>query len=177
MRLTVRRDAGPAGKPYRFALRAAALAAALVVTAAPHSAVSAESPFSALIGSWSGDGTIQKTSGGNERIRCRAVYDPARGNQLKLRLRCASDSYNFDLSANVTYDGGAISGSWNETTRQASGTIQGRSSGNGRQVQAIARGIVFTANLTMMTRGDKQSITILAPGTEVSEVAIMLDKR
>jgi hypothetical protein len=48
-----------------------------------------------------------------ERLRCRASYGVAeRGENLTLNLRCASDSYNFDLAGDVAYRGGAISGSW-----------------------------------------------------------------
>jgi len=177
MTMTLRRDAGQTGRRYVFAFRAAVLAAAIALTAVPRGALSAESPFSALSGSWSGDGTIKKTDGGSERIRCRSTYNPATGSKLQLRLRCASDSYNFDLTANVAYEGGAISGTWSESTRQATGSLQGRSTGNGRQIQAIARGIIFTANLTMNTRGDKQSITILAPGTDIAQVDIALNKQ
>jgi hypothetical protein len=180
MTMTLRRDAGQTGRRPVLPFRAAAVATAaiaLALTAVPRGALSAESPFSALSGSWSGDGTIKKTDGGSERIRCRAAYTPTAGSKLQLRLRCASDSYNFDLGANVAYEGGTISGTWNESTRQATGSIQGRSTGNGRQIQAIARGIIFTANLTMNTRGDKQSITILAPGTDIAQVDIALNKQ
>jgi hypothetical protein len=83
----------------------------------------AEHPFSALAGSWSGGGVIKKANGSSERIRCRSNYDPAGSSQLNLRLRCASDSYNFDLSANVSYQGGPISGSWSEASRNVGGSI------------------------------------------------------
>jgi hypothetical protein len=96
---------------------------------------------------------------------------------LRLHLRCASDSYNFDLSATVIDEGGSISGIWNEATRNANGNLQGRSSGNGRQVQVVAQGPAFTANLTLTTRGDKQTILMLSPGAEVVEVSIALDRR
>jgi hypothetical protein len=39
------------------------------------------------------------------------------------------------------------------------------------------KGLAFTANLTLTTRGNKQSILILSPGTEVPEVTITLDKQ
>jgi hypothetical protein len=48
------------------------------------------------------------------------------------------------------------------TRRNANGSLQGRSSGNGRQVQAVAKGPAFTANLTLTTRSNKQSILILS---------------
>ena len=35
-------------------------------------------------------------------------------NNLQLSIRCASDSYNFDMHASATLASNAISGSWNE---------------------------------------------------------------
>src|SRR5580658_3665187 len=100
---------------------AVAATAAIVATAVPRVASSAEHPFSALAGSWSGGGVVKKSNGGGERIRCRSTYEPVGGAQLALRLRCASDSYNFDLSANVAYEGGPIAGTWSEASRNVSG--------------------------------------------------------
>src|SRR6266566_1664044 len=52
------------------------------------------------------------------------------GSNLSLNLKCASDSYNFNLTSDVEYQGGAIRGSWTEASRNASGTISGRASGS-----------------------------------------------
>ena len=83
-------------------------------------AQAATSPFTAMAGSWSGGGVIDTSDGGRERLRCRAAYDVgAAGTQLRLNLRCASDSYTFDLASDVQYRGGAISGSWSEASRNA----------------------------------------------------------
>jgi hypothetical protein len=161
------------------ALRAAAAAAMLGVVAAaalPLAAQAAEGPFSALAGSWSGGGMIKKSNGTGERIRCRAAYEPS-GANLGLRLRCASDSYNFDLSAQVAYQGGTISGSWQEATRSVSGPIQGRSAGEGRQIQASTQAIGFSANISLNTKGNHQSVLIVAPGAEVPEVTVSLEKK
>jgi hypothetical protein len=158
------------------ALMAAAVAAALGAAAAPSAVQAAEGPFSALAGSWSGGGMIKKSNGTGERIRCRASYEPT-GANLGLRLRCASDSYNFDLTAQVAYQGGGISGSWQEATRSVSGPIQGRSAGEGRQIQASTQAIGFSANISLNTKGNHQSVQILAPGAEVPEVTVSLEKK
>ncbi len=84
------------------------------------------SPFAAMAGSWSGGGILSTTDGTQERLRCRAAYDVgAAGAELRLNLRCASDSYNFDLASDVQFHRGAISGSWSEASRNASGTHLG----------------------------------------------------
>src|SRR5260370_20501500 len=88
-------------------------------------------PFAALSGSWSGGGTIWLASGANERIRCRAAYDVGSGGRaLQLSIRCASDSYNFDLAGSVVYQGGAITGTWSESSRGVNGAVSGSAGGN-----------------------------------------------
>jgi hypothetical protein len=78
-------------------------AAGLLLTAllAPNlDANAATSPFLAMAGSWSGGGTITMANGLRERVRCRAAYGVAdRGENLRLNLRCASDSYSASAAA------------------------------------------------------------------------------
>lgn len=155
--------------------RAGLLLAALCLPGgASYAAVS--SPFAAMAGSWSGSGVLSKSDGGQERLRCRANYDVAEpGDQLRLNLRCASDSYNFDLSGDVEYRGGAISGAWTESSRNASGTISGRAAGD--RIEAAARGDKFSAELSLTTRGHRQTVLIRPQGTEVTGVSLALDRR
>jgi fermentation-respiration switch protein FrsA (DUF1100 family) len=158
-------------------LNAAAMAGLLLLGGGAGGARSEPGPFSALNGSWTGGGTIKKSNGASERIRCRSAFEPAGAANLSLRLRCASDSYNFDLTANVVYQGGAISGSFQEATRSVVGGISGHSNGEGRQVQAVAQAPGLTANITLTTRGNHQLVSILTPGAEVPEITVSLDKR
>src|SRR2546425_9723029 len=134
------------------------------------------SPFVAMAGSWSGGGVLSTTDGMQERLRCRASYDVGgSGAELRLNLRCASQSYNFDLAGNVEYRGGAISGSWSEASRNASGTISGRAAGD--RIEAAARGENFSANLSLTTRGGRQTVTIRPQGTNVTAVSLALSRR
>jgi hypothetical protein len=150
------------------------LLATLLTAATPTRA--AVGPFAAMAGSWSGGGTLTMADGRAERLRCRAAYDVGGGGStLRLNLRCASDSYNFDLSSDVEYQGGAIRGSWSEASRNASGTISGRATGD--QIQAAARGQNFAANLSLVTRGNRQTISIRSEGTEISGVSVALSRR
>ena len=149
---------------------------ALALALLAHGAQAAVGPFAALAGSWSGGGTLTMSSGAQERIRCRADYAPAAGGgSLRLNIRCASDSYNFDLASDVSYNGGAISGEWSETSRNVSGTISGRA--NGDRIQAFARSDMLSASLSLITRGDRQSVAIQPQGSEVRAVSITLNRR
>src|SRR5208283_2553890 len=157
-------------------LKAAVLAAAVlsIPPGVGPSLAQGAGPFAGLAGSWSGTGAITLSSGSRERIRCRAVYEAPGGRTLALRLRCASDSYNFDLNANLIHQGDAISGSWSELTRNITGTISGRLSG--ASIQAVVSSVVFSANLTLTTHGSKQSVSIRSQGTDLTEAAITLNK-
>jgi hypothetical protein len=118
-------------------------------------------PFAGMAGVWSGGGTVTLDDGATERIRCRATYAVgAGGTGLQQTLTCASDSYKFNLSSNVTAQGSAISGTWSETSRNINGNIEGRSGPGVIQVVASAPG--FSANISLTTRGNKQSVVIRA---------------
>jgi hypothetical protein len=154
---------------------AVAAAAGLLSLAAPASVEAFSSPFTALSGSWSGGGTITMSSGAKERIRCRARYDVGGGgSNLDLTLRCASDSYNFELQSNVVSANGAVSGTWAETTRHVGGNIEG--SARGSHINVRVSGVI-SAMLAVNTSANQQSISIQAPGTEMSAVAISLSRK
>ncbi|HEY8338210.1 MAG TPA: hypothetical protein VIQ05_30825 [Tardiphaga sp.] len=148
----------------------AGLAIALTVLASPAGAQSA--PFAGLSGVWSGSGTISLSDGSKERLRCRATYRGAGGdNTLQQSLRCASDSYKFELSSDVVSEGGRVSGSWAEASRGLSGTLQGRV---GRGVIAVAVDAPgFSANLTLTTTGNRQSVSIVSQG-DIRNVSIAM---
>jgi hypothetical protein len=141
-----------------------------------HYTQAATSPFLAMAGSWSGGGTLTMSSGTQERVRCRASYGVAgRGDNLTLNLRCASDSYNFDLAGDVAYRGGTISGSWREAAHNAAGTISGHASGD--HIVAAASGSNFAASLSLTTHGNRQSVAIRPQGIDVTGVSITLNRQ
>jgi len=127
-------------------------------------ALAAVSPFRAMAGSWSGGGMLSTADGNQERLRCRASYDVAgRGDELSLNLRCASDSYNFDLTGQFAADGSNhISGQWTERTRNIGGNAIGTARGD--QIQVHVESGAFAADLSLTTRGRRQSVTINSPG-------------
>ena len=103
-----------------------------------------------LDGSWSGNGTVALSDGTTERIRCKASYKVnGTGLGLKQTLRCASDSYKFDLSSDVTSQGDRISGNWSEASRNIFGNLQGTAGGG--QIEVFVEAAGFAANLTLRT--------------------------
>ena len=158
----------------KSALTVAAAAGLLSLAALPGSVQASNSPFTAMSGSWSGSGTITTSNGNKERIRCRAKYDvDGAGSNLDLTLRCASDSYNFELQSTAKHSNGAVSGTWSETTRGVGGNIEGSARGNVISVRVSG---VISALLGVSTNGDQQSISIQAPGTELQSVAISMNR-
>jgi hypothetical protein len=138
--------------------------------------LAAAGAFSRLTGSWSGSGTISIANGTNEQIRCRAGYrvDPT-GAALQQTLRCASDSYRFDVSSNLVDSGGVVSGSWSESNHNVTGSFTGRVQGGA--ISGTITGPNFNASLGLSTRGDQQFVTIRPQsGTDIRAVSVRLHK-
>jgi hypothetical protein len=153
-------------------IMAAGIGAALLVSVAASHAQSG--PFAGLGGTWSGNGTVELSDGTTERIRCRADYKVNdTGLNLKQSLRCASDSYKFDLSSDVTSQGERISGNWSEASRNVFGNLQGTAGGGRIEVFVEAAG--FAANLLVNTNGKKQTVQINSKG-EIRGVNITMVK-
>lgn len=153
-------------------LCAAAFAAAVVLGPAPGRAD--PGPFDNFSGSWTGSGTIAIADGGHERIRCKGTYRVAPGgNSLQQTLRCASDSYRFDLNSTVAARGNTVSGTWTEESRNINGTLEGTISGG--HIEALVSANAFAANFSMTARGNRQSVSITSKG-ELRAVNITLSK-
>jgi hypothetical protein len=140
-------------------LQGAAFALALSVLAYGGAGAQGIAPLLKLAGQWAGSGTIEFSDGSHEAIRCQASYDVLEEQRnLQLRIHCASESYSFDLRGTAKDTGGTITGSWSEATRNVSGSISGRAHDD--RFEVLAKSPSFTATLTLVTRGDRQSIDI-----------------
>jgi hypothetical protein len=161
-------------RPYFQAFVAFVVCAALAL---PGVATAADGPFSVLAGNWAGNGSIAIGNGTTERIRCQADYRVGSGGStVALNLRCASDSYKFELQGNVRYQNGEVLGDWSERTRGTAGRVTGRIKGD--LIDVRVDGQTFAALLSLTTRGDKQSISIRAPsGSDMTEAHISLSRR
>src|SRR5882762_6617397 len=154
------------------AIKAAGVGAALMLSVSAGYAQSG--PFAGFDGAWSGNGTVSLSDGTTERIRCKADYKVnATGLGLKQSLHCASDSYKFDLSSDVTSQGDRISGNWSEASRNIFGNLQGTAGGGRIDVFVEASG--FAANLNLQTNGTKQVVQIDSKG-EIRGVTITMTK-
>jgi hypothetical protein len=161
------------GSTLRRLLGSAVLAASMMLLASPGQAQTG--PFASLAGAWSGSGHIRVADGARERIRCRATYKvEGTGSALNQVLRCASDSYRFDLTTSVTASGKTLSGIWSETSRNINGTLGGRITGS--DINALVEANGFAASFTMTTNGNKQIIAIRSQNTDLRGVDITLTR-
>lgn len=156
-------------------LAAAVLGAATLLSSS--AGYAADGAFSDYAGHWSGTGTISIANNNGvskERIRCRGQYTTSNGNNVvSINLRCASDSYRFDLASEVHSSGGQLSGSWTESSRGVNGTVEGRVRDG--EVTALVQTNGYAATFNISTHGKRQSIAISSKG-ELRAVNISLTK-
>jgi hypothetical protein len=133
-------------------------------------------PFTRFDGSWKGGGQVVGSDGKHEKISCRAHYSiPPSGNALSQSLVCASDSYRFEVQSDVvSTDGHSVQGTWQETTRRASGDLVGQVSDG--QFQGSVSGTGFTAEISLKMSGSKQSVTIVPQGSNIAKVDIVMSR-
>jgi len=157
---------------FGHAIKAAGVGAALMLSVSAGHAQSG--PFVGFDGAWAGNGTVSLSDGTTERIRCKADYKVnGTGLGLKQNLHCASDSYKFDLSSDVTSQGDRISGNWAEASRNIFGELHGTAGGGRIDVFVEANG--FAATLVLQTTGNKQTVQINSKG-EIRGVNITMVK-
>ena len=69
--------------------------------------------------------------------------------------------------------GSSISGTWSESSRNINGNLQGRAGGG--QIDVFVEAAGFAANLTLVTRGNRQSVSISSKG-EIQGVNISMSR-
>jgi len=152
----------------RLFLCAAALAYGVVVLSCSllPPAFADEGPFAGFAGRWSGTGTVRVQNADRqnaERMRCTATYRFRGRHGVDLQLGCRSDSYNVDLSGEFDADdSGRLNGRWTEHSRNVGGT--GTGTARGGTIQLHIESAAFAADLSLVTRGQRQSISLDSHG-------------
>jgi hypothetical protein len=133
----------------------------------------AQQSFENVAGSWSGSGSMKPKDGPRERVKCKVNYVLKNaGQSVKMNVRCASDAYKMDLSANIDQSGTALSGNWFESQYRQGGKVSGQNV-NGL-IEAKVEGDTITALLTVRTKGSRQTFVMESPGVWISQVSIDL---
>lgn len=152
------------------------LGVAVVVLAGFQSApAAAQSPFAALGGSWSGAGQVRFTGGSSEALKCRAYYTAKdAGASLGLAIICASPSSKIELRATLAYEGGKVSGMWEERTFNATGAVTGQANPN--KITLSINGGGFSGSMAVGVHGASQTVTISTTGIGMTGVNINLSR-
>jgi len=159
--------------------RSRGVAAAIAVASvfgftSPVNVAAAAGPFDGLPGIWTGSGIVTYATGTQERLSCRVQYAQSNPNNLQQALRCASDSYNFQINAQFDSANGRLSGSWSEKFLNVAGSVSGTVT-SGR-ISGDLRGPNFVAQLSVVTRGNRQSVNIQAAIEHIRSVSIEMQK-
>jgi hypothetical protein len=130
-------------------------------------------PLSRLAGSWGGSGTARFEGGQSERLNCRGHYTiKAGGSGVGLALRCASASAKIDMRSSLVVQNGRVTGSWEERTFNAMGSVSGKASPGSLSLANSGGGL--SGSMSMTFTGSSQSVRITASGTSLKGVSINL---
>ncbi len=161
-------------KQRRIAVVIGAVLAAVSLGSAPAPAV-AQSPFNSFSGNWSGAGKVMFTGGSTEAVSCRAYYTPKdAGTSLGVSIRCASPSSKIELRATLLYQGGKVTGKWEERTFNAAGDVSGQASANKINISIVGGGL--TGTMAVGVNGTNQSVQIKTEGIGMTGVDINLSR-
>jgi hypothetical protein len=168
---THRRSRGAAGL---IAAAAAFLIGAGGLAPTPSSASANDNLFAELVGNWNGSGTVTYASGTTERLRCKVKYDQQLQESIVQTLRCASDSYKFQINAYYRNASGNLTGHWDELTLQISGSISGSVSQG--KITGSLHGPGFLASVLVDTKGNQQTVNIAAENQDIRQVSIQVSR-
>jgi hypothetical protein len=154
--------------------RSAALLALLAQAVQPISAAPHE-VFGSMSGYWIGPGRIEFDAGTSEALLCKAYYaTPHQTDRLSIVLRCASPSQKIELRAQLVADGPNLTGTWEERTYNASGTVTGQV--KDRQISLSIDGGGFTATMQVIQDEGQQSVSITTQGVGFKKVSVSLTR-
>jgi hypothetical protein len=130
----------------------------------------AGSPFSSLVGTWSGKGTARLEGGKSERLSCKGYYSGSGGSELKLNIICANPSTKVELRSVLKYANGRVTGTWEERNYNQSGTISG--SGDDTKLRLAIGGGALKGSLSVSITGETQSGSLSTQGSTLKGVSI-----
>jgi hypothetical protein len=90
-------------------------------------------------------------------------------------LRCASPSNRIELRASLVSRGNRISGTWEERSYNAAGTVSGRAAGDSLRLAINGGGL--SGSMVVTTHGGSQSISVRTDGAALRGINIRLRRR
>jgi hypothetical protein len=151
---------------------AIATAAAIALPAASSAQAGEKDPFALLRGSWSGPGLVTLHSGGRKRMKCNGYYT-GKGSQLRLAIYCKGAGEEVKMRGRLSYNGGKLSGSWEERTYNAQGALAGTARGRHIKLR-ISGNVTGVMNVSYGER--KQNVLIKISGGDLNSVSVKLSR-
>jgi hypothetical protein len=147
--------------------------AALTLAAAQLSNARAANPFDSLLGTWTGSGKLVLQGGQWENVKCNAYYTGG-GSRLRVAVRCASTSYRVEIRSRLTRAGDQITGSWEERTYNATGSVRGRDLGDRLNLSISGGG--FSGSMSVSYGSSEQSVSLSTEGIKLKSVSMTLSR-
>lgn len=166
------------GSTRATALRAAVigLAGVGIVSTQLSAATPPIDPLSHLVGRWVGN-AVMTTSQGAANFKCIVTYLPRKdGPGMQQNLRCDNGAdFKLHAATSLTVDGSTVSGNWKDTINEIEGTVAGKLTPEGFEVDLQGR--FFQAHMAVSGQGCDQSVKVLPMTSEMfSELAATLKK-
>ena len=117
------------------------------------------SPFTSLAGRWTGEGRLGLKDSPPETVKCRATYFVTVGkDELKQNIRCATAGGTIEVQSVLQHAGGALTGTWQETTHNIAGDLTGQVTPSGFRI--TVKGGDLAANMDIIVKAGKQLVEI-----------------
>ena len=130
----------------------------------------AATPFAHLAGQWHGSGTVRLTQGGSERLTCRGTYAVrSAGSELALTIRCQSENSKIEMKSSLSYEGGRVSGNWQERNFGLEGDVSGAAGANKLNLRISGQ---LQGTMVMSVSGTAHQVRIYTGGPGFKSVAI-----
>ncbi|MEZ5774177.1 MAG: hypothetical protein R3D33_05580 [Hyphomicrobiaceae bacterium] len=112
-----------------------------------------------LAGRWAGEGSVRYTSGRTDPFKCVVTYfTDESASKVRQNLRCNNGDMQIQLKSDWQVDGSSITGTWQETKYDLSGTLMGHVASDG--VSLYAENEFASAAIYVRTSGCEQSVTM-----------------
>lgn len=132
--------------------------------------------FASMSGYWTGPGHIKYEGYPSEALLCKAYYTTKdQIDRLHIVLRCASASNKIELRAQLAAHDDTLSGSWEERTFNANGTVTGRVSE--KEISIAIDGGGFSAKMLVTQDASSQTVAITTTGVGFNGVSVSLTRK
>ncbi len=133
-----------------------AVGAGIAVSATPD--MVARDTVGWLMGRWAGHGNLVPASGSPEQYKCIVTYRRADNGHIQQNLRCTGTESKFDASTRLKFEGGRVSGIWEEHTHSLSGEVTGAVTPAGFDISLS--GQFFSAAMRVAGSECQQDVTL-----------------